>query len=533
MSNRIVYPFLAGGLIVIGMLVGYQFKENHKPKNTPPNFDKFEEVVNFVNKNYMEEVNNEKLIDDAIQGLLEGLDPHSFYIPAVEMKEVDEQMSGSFEGIGVEFNILEDTIFVVAPISGGPSEKLGILSGDRIVKINDENVAGIGITNNDVMKRLKGPKGTTVKVSIKRAGVSKLIDFTIERDKIPVYSVDYSYMVDAKTGYIKISRFAETTFREFREHLTKLKSAGMENLLLDLRGNPGGYMQMAQLIADEFLSEGKLVVYTKGRTPESHSRYEATSAVGDFEKGALVIMIDQGSASASEIVTGAVQDWDRGLVVGTRSFGKGIVQTQKKLADGSAIRLAISKYYIPSGRCIQKPYNKSAKEYSREVYERYESGELYDESKIKLPDSLKFKTKSGREVYGGGGVVPDVFVPRDTTGASEYLTNLYVNNVFRQFAVRYSEKTNLKNIYPDGKTFSDKFVVTDAILKEFKAFAAEKSVPLVEKDFKTSQKIIELQIKAFIGRTVFNNDGFYPTLHKADNTFQKAYNLIPAAKELE
>lgn len=533
MGKKFIYPLSAVLILLAGVQLGFIIQKPKKFKEFFDNIGKFEEVVRIVNKEYIEEPDNNELIDNAIIGMLEGLDPHSFYISKKEMEEVTEQMSGSFEGIGVEFQLLDDTLMVVAPIEGGPSEKLGILAGDRIIKIDDKVIAGVGFTNNDVVKHLRGKKGTKVKVSIKRPGTAKILEFVIERDKIPVFSVNYSYMVDNQTGYIKVSRFAETTFNEFRTHLLKLKDKGLKNLILDLRGNPGGYLQMAQLMADEFLANGKMIVYTKGRIPESNQKYESTSTLSDFESGGLVVLIDHGSASASEIVSGAVQDWDRGIIIGTRSFGKGLVQTQKVLSDGSAVRIVISKYFTPSGRCIQKPYDKSSKEYNKDLLDRIESGELYDESKIKFPDSLKYKTAAGRTVYGGGGIYPDVFVPLDTVGRSEYLTDLYISGTMRTFSLKYVDQhPELKTQFADYKAFRQNFQMTDKLLKEYTTFAANEKVPFVEKDFKISKDIISTDIKAFIGRALFQDDGFYPVLHERDKAFQKALQYMPKAVEL-
>lgn len=542
MNRQFVFTLVATGMLFLGILAGFRLKEGSAPTGAVPtgnsyfaNLEKFQQVVQYVNENYFRPVNNDKLVEDAIQGMLTGLDPHTFYIPVSEMQEMREQMQGSYDGIGVEFNLVDDTIRVVAPLHGGPSEKLGILAGDRIVTIDGKTVAGIGITNNDVFKYLKGPKGTSVKVGIKRPGAKDMLDFTIKRDKIPVKSVDYAYMHDAATGYIKVGRFAETTHREFRESLRKLKSQGMQNLVLDLRDNPGGYMHIAQQMADDFLSEGKLVVYQEGRIPESKGRYEATDYYNEWEKGGLIVMIDEGSASASEIVSGAVQDWDRGLVVGTRSFGKGLVQQQQVLNDGSAIRVVIARYFTPSGRCIQKPFEEGkGNEYTAEIIKRYKSGEMYDPSKINFPDSLKYKTNSGRTVYGGGAIMPDVFVPSDTTAASPYLYQLFVKDQFRRFATKYQDTNpNLKAQYKDGFDYSNRFVVTDALMKEFTSFAAESGVPYVEKDYQKSKNNIRTRLKGLLGHNLYGDDGTYPVYLQADEQFQAALKLIPASRDLE
>lgn len=536
MNRNLKYALFAATLVMIGMLVGFRLKDATKPdrrQEIGSGLQKIQEAMLFVERNYVKEPETKKMVDDAIQGMLEGLDPHSFYIPSEEMTEMEEQMEGSFEGIGIEFNLVEDTIYVVAVITGGPSESVGIQAGDRFVKIDEQNVAGVSIENNDVMKKLRGKKGTHVKVAVRRPGVKNLVEFDIVRDKIPLYSVDYSYMMDAKTGYVKVSRFASTTHDEFVEHVTKLKDEGMKSLILDLRGNPGGYMNMAEEMADEFLVEGRTVVYTDGRIAESRNKYKSTSDLNLFEEGALIILLDYGSASASEIVAGAVQDWDRGLIVGVRSFGKGLVQTQKDFSDGSAMRLVISEYFTPSGRCIQKPFQMSAKEYDMEVVERFESGEIYDQSKINFPDSLKFKTNSGRVVYGGGGIMPDVFVARDTTQDSEYLSELIAQNIFRQYAYHYGDlHPELKDQFGSAEKFNKNFKVDDALLADFISYGEGKKVPMDPKGLATSRRDIGIYIKAFIGRRLFDNDAFYPIFHESDNVLRRALELIPEAKEL-
>jgi carboxyl-terminal processing protease len=536
--NRLIKYFLFGfGFITVGLLVGFKIQTNI-PEGGGMTLDrgikKFQDALFFIERNYIKETDTEKIVDDAIQGVMEGLDPHSFYIPVSEMNQMKEQMGGEFEGIGIEFNLLDDTIYVVTPLSGGPSEALGIMAGDRIVKVDGENVAGVNITNTEVMRKLKGPKGTKVSVSIWRKGVRELIRFDIIRDKIPLHSVSYSYMVEPETGYMQITRFSETTYDEFREHLDKLMSQGMENLILDLRGNPGGYMSMAQRIADDFLSPGQLVVSTIGRVPESNQMYKSTSVLNAFEKGGLVVMIDYGSASASEIVSGAVQDHDRGLIVGVRSYGKGLVQIQKEFDDGSAIRLVVSEYHTPSGRCIQKPYEKSAEEYELEILERFESGEIYDESKIKIPDSLKYKTDSGRTVYGGGGIYPDIFVAPDTTGRSKYLTDLQINDMFRGFSLHYVDNhPELEAKYMEPASFISGFNVTPSLAKEFTDYADSREVAFDVEGYKKSQRIVDNRIKAFIGRKLFQDDGFYPVLHDLDNMLRQSVELMPVARKLE
>lgn len=537
MSNFIKYSLLALIFIFIGLVAGFKIKDSI-PGNPRIQIDggikKIQQSLYFIEKNYVESPDHSELIEDAVQGIMDQLDPHSIYIPAKELSPINEEMEGGFDGIGVQFNILEDTIYVETPLAGGPSEKVGIMSGDRIVTVDDKTVAGIDISNADVYKYLKGPKGSRVKLGIKRRGHKNLLEFTVVRDRIPLNSVNFAYMIAPETGYIGITRFAETTYDEFRQALIQLKSEGMKQLVLDLRGNPGGYMQMAYRIADEFLPSGKAIVSTEGRIAEYNNEYNATSTLNLFEKGPLIILLDYGSASASEIVAGAAQDHDRGLIVGIRSFGKGLVQIQEDFDDGSAIRVVIAKYYTPSGRCIQKPYNKSEEEYQKDFLERYESGEFFDETKISFPDSLKYKTSSGRTVYGGGGIYPDVFVANDTSGGSRYLMNLRLNNVFWRFAVEYVEAhPELQNKYPEAEDFVKGFQVNPELLREFTKFAEEKEVPFNDAQFRQSIQIIYNQVKAFIGRKMFNDDGFYPVLHQRDRVIQQALGLMPMAAYLE
>ncbi|MEL6251372.1 MAG: S41 family peptidase [Bacteroidota bacterium] len=537
MNKSIKYFLFGFALIIVGLLAGFKIKGN-VPGSSAAEIDsgmrKLQKTLLFIENNYVEKPNHDKLVDDAINGLLEGLDPHSFYIPSKDMKQMQEQMDGSFDGIGIEFNILDDTIYVAVPISGGPSEKLGIMTGDRIIKVDDKDVAGIGITNTQVMKHLKGPKGTEVKVTILRKGSRELLDFNITRDRIPLNSVDYAYLLNEETGYIRVTRFAETTYAEFRDKLNMLIEQGMQNLVLDLRSNPGGYMNMAYKMADEFLGAGKMIVSTEGRIMQSKQEYHASSSIGSFEKGAVVVLIDYGSASASEIVSGAIQDHDRGLIIGVRSFGKGLVQIQEKFEDGSAIRIVISKYYTPSGRCIQKPYDKTDEEYENEIAERFKSGEIFDQSKVEFPDSLKFTTSSGRVVYGGGGIFPDVFVPDDTVGGSKYFTNLRIQDMFRKFAFQYVEKnSSLRKTYDKPEKFVKRFNVSNALINEFTSYATSKGVDYVASDYQKSKKYIDNRIKAYIGRRLHNDAAFFPVFHQVDNVIKEAISLMPKAKKLE
>lgn len=503
-----------------GMLVFGQTESEIAP------IEKLNALLFHLQRSYVEDVNTEELVDNAIISILEDLDPHSMYIPADELQAMNEPLEGNFEGIGIQFNIMKDTILVVSPISGGPSERLGILSGDRIVQIEGEVVAGVGIKNSDVMKKLKGPKGTLVNISILRKGKKSLIPFEIERDKIPIYSVDAHYMAAPEIGYIKVNRFAATTMDEFRDALTNLKNQGMKDLVLDLQGNGGGLLRAATEMADEFLDDEKLIVYTEGRAypkRESLARRE-----GLFENGRLVILIDEGSASASEIVSGAVQDWDRGVIVGRRSFGKGLVQRPISLPDGSAVRLTVQKYYTPSGRSIQKPYTEGVEAYKKEKYERFYNGELTSADSIQLPDSLKYFTNRNRMVFGGGGIMPDVFVPLDTTSFSELNTQLIRKGVFNQFALSYTEKNrkNLEKQFDSVDDFIQLFECNDKIMSDFKSFAVEEGIEFDNEQYKQSQVLITNRIKALIARNIWDTSAYYQVFNPFWPTYQKALSVL-------
>ena len=542
MQKKYLFPLALVVVLVLGVLLGFTVNnqlqkddDDNKNKLTRrENIRKFEAVLEYVEEHYFEEADITKMTEDAIRGMMEGLDPHSFYIEPPDMENISAEMQGSFEGIGVQFDIIEDTILVVTPISGGPSDKLGIMAGDRIVEIEGETVAGIGIQNKDVIESLRGKKGTIVNVKIKRQGMKKLLPFAIERDKIPLHSVDYAYMLDKETGYIKVNRFAETTMREFDQKMMQLKGEGMQNLVLDLRNNPGGYLQMAKIMADRFLQPDDMIVYTKGRVPGTNREYKASNTLKYIQDGGIVVLINQGSASASEIVSGAIQDHDRGLVIGRRSFGKGLVQQQQELLDGSAIRVVVSRYYTPAGRCIQKEFHKSSKEYKKEVYERYQSGEVFDPDKIEFPDSLKFTTDAGRTVYGGGGIMPDVYIVPDTTGSSEYYTDLVTKGIFNQFGFRYAEKHGeaIQAKYETGKAFAAQFKLSKSDIKSFTAFAEDKGVAYDKDAYKKSEERIEEFILALVARSIYNDDGFYPVIHANDPMIEEALKQMPGAVEL-
>ncbi|MCK9207628.1 MAG: S41 family peptidase [Salinivirgaceae bacterium] len=474
-------------------------------------------------------------MEDVIVEMLKQLDPHSVYLDKKEVEKSNESLQGSFEGIGIQFNILNDTLMVVSPVSGGPSEKVGIQAGDRILKIDSVNVAGVGLTNEMVFEKLRGKKGTKVTVAIKRKGVDELLDFEIIRDKIPQYSLDAAYMISKKdkVGYIKLNRFAATTMDEFRDASVKLKKEGAENLILDLTDNGGGYLNMAQDLADEFLSAGKMLVYTEGiHSPKQEA---LATNVGNFEKGKVVIMIDEGSASASEIVSGAVQDWDRGVLVGRRSFGKGLVQRNLNLPDGSMLRLTIARYYTPTGRLIQKSYEEGNDEYEKDLIKRYNNGELSNADSIHFPDSLKYYTlQNKRVVYGGGGIMPDFFVPIDTAGYSDYYRDLIRKGIINRFVLRYLDEnrsaleTNYKSSKKghDFESYLKSFTIDDSFLKELVTFAKKEKLPFNETDFSKSKEVIRVDLKALIARDVWGSSESFQLFNQLDPIYNEAVKVI-------
>jgi carboxyl-terminal processing protease len=518
-------PFLFALLIAVGMLVGFHFQTTGAPRQGGL-FSVFDEVMQRVNHDYVDQPDDKKLEQAAIDGMLKDLDPHSVFIPAEEVKESNQELEGNFEGIGVEFNILNDTIIVVSPISGGPSEQLGIRAGDRIIKIDDKKVAGVGFKNEDVFKSLRGPKGTKVKVAIYRAGNPKLIDFTITRDKIPIYSVDASYMAAPDVGYIKINRFGGTTLEEYATAFEKLHKQGMKNMILDLRGNPGGYLKSAIDLADQFLGKNKLVLYTQGRARPKET-YNST-AMGNFESGKLVVLIDEGSASASEIVSGALQDWDRAVIIGRRSFGKGLVQEPFMLSDGSALRLTVARYYTPSGRCIQRSYKKGVDDYYEDISRRFQHGELISKDSIKLADTVKYYTANHRVVYSGGGIIPDIFVPIDTGENSVYLQKLLNKAVFTEFVIDYVDRhrSNFNKKYPDFQAFNKNFNVDNSIMDEFITYGEKQGVAKDEKGLKVSGPFIKTELKALFARQLFHNDGYFEVLNQDNKAYQKALQAL-------
>ena len=477
---------------------------------------------------YVDTTSETKLVEDAIVGMLEKLDPHSTYMDPEETKQMNEPLQGNFDGIGIQFNVLTDTVYVIQVIPGGPSEKVGLMAGDRIIEVNDSLIAGVKMKTSDIMKRLRGPKGSEVRVKVKRGDRPELIEYRIVRGKIPVYSLDAAYMADKQTGYIKLNRFAASSANEFREALEKLRKTGMKNLILDLQGNGGGYLNIAIELADEFLEKQRLIVYTKG---SKQPREEAHStARGQLQNGRLVILVDESSASASEIVTGAIQDWDRGVVVGRRTFGKGLVQKPIPLPDGSMIRLTVSRYYTPTGRCIQKPYERGNLDaYHHDLIDRYNKGELMSADSIHFPDSMKYQTLvTGRTVYGGGGIMPDVFIPVDTTRYTDYHRKLVAAGVVNRVAMNYMDRhrAELTKKYPTFAAYKQSFRVDDELLNELTLMGQQDKIELVAEEFERSKALIALQVKALIARDLFDMAQYFQIINEDNPSYLKALEII-------
>ena len=511
------------GSIAIGLFVGWINSRANGPKVAA--VSKFDEVLYHINNVYVDSVNTKKYEEAAIVTLMDELDPHSQYISLEEFNAVNDPLLGGFEGIGVQFRIVNDTVTIVNTIKGGPSEKVGILAGDRIVRVNDSLIAGIKIQNDSVMRLLKGPKNTQVDVSICRHGVEGLLDFTITRDVIPTYSVDVAYMLNDSIGYLKLSKFSATTYKEFLSAIRKLKSQGMQRLIFDLRGNSGGYLSAAVEIADEFLHKGSLIVYTEGQS-RPRTTFQARRK-GILETMPVAVLIDGESASAAEIVAGALQDNDRGVIVGRRSFGKGLVQEQIMLSDQSAIRLTVARYYTPTGRCIQKPYDGDKEKYLYESYDRYQNGELFSVDSIHFADSLKFTTPKGKIVYGGGGIMPDVYVPL-VDDSTEYFFNRMTNlGVLYQYAFDYcdSHRENLKR-FTSAKEFDRTFQVTETMLNELIQRAEEKGIKGNEVEQQVAKKEAKILLKAYIARDLFDEEGFYPIYQPMDDILQRAIDEV-------
>lgn len=514
-------PVMLAVCLVTGILVGNLLSRNSGTRlPIMSKSGKLEAILDLIQSSYVDSISTDTLVEKTIPLLLKSLDPHTAYIPARDMVEVEEEMRGNFGGIGVQFSIQNDTVMVVDVVSGGPSSKLGILPGDRIVTVNDTLLAGAGLKNEKVLSKLRGEKGTKVKVGIKRKGFRELIPFDIIRGDIPIYSVDVSYMIDSEIGYIKVSRFAEQTYHEFMAGMRKLEEQGMEKVIVDLRGNPGGFLNAVIRMVNEFLDKGELIVYTEGNS-QARKTYQADSR-GAFRDKGVVVLIDDFSASASEIFAGAIQDNDRGWIIGRRSFGKGLVQEQIPFNDGSAMRLTVARYYTPSGRCIQKSYDNGNDDYYKDIMDRAIHGEFQNADSIKYQDTVKYKTAGGRIVYGGGGIMPDYFIPADTLGYSEYYSKITQKGLVYQFALDFADsKRNELSKMKTTNEFEAYFSKND-VLKLFVSFAEKKGVKPNNTDLKISSKIIDSQIKAYIARNIIGEEGFYPIIRNIDNTLLEA-----------
>jgi carboxyl-terminal processing protease len=530
--KKIVFPFALALTMAVGIIIGNFFAMRSNIGATLGLFrslgldkNKVSQAINLIATRYVDSVDVNSLTDNAMSDLLASLDPHSVYIPAKDLQSTNEQLEGSFSGVGIEFNIQRDTILVVSVISGGPAEKAGVLAGDRIVNVNDSVFVGKSINNDRVMHKLRGAKGTVVKLGIKRARRRKLLDYAIKRGDVPVTSVEASYIIAPKTGYIKVSKFGDTTYSEFLTALAKIRNQGANRLIIDLRGNTGGFMEAAVKMVNEFLPKDQLIVYAAGRAYPRTDFY--SDGRGSFPNMKIAVLMDEWSASASEIFAGAVQDNDRGLIIGLRSFGKGLVQQPFEFSDHSAVRLTIARYYSPSGRCIQKPYQRGKDQnYERDFVNRYLHGEFFSKDSIKIQSKEKFKTRGGRIVYGGGGIVPDIFVPLDTTGVTPYYRRLFDSGALFQFAVHYSDQHREKlKTFNNWKAMDD-YLSRQPLANMLAAYAETKDVPKHYYYFMISHQLISQQVKAYIIRNMYGDEGFYSSLNQNDVTVKRAVQAL-------
>jgi carboxyl-terminal processing protease len=525
---KILYPVLLALALSIGILLGSRIQQNVNRSNLQSvgifQPDKLSIITRLIEKDYVDSINKNELIEKAVPVILEELDPHSSYIPASEMKDVTEEMRGNFSGIGVQFVMQSDTVVVVDVISGGPSQKVGVMAGDRIIKVKQSVVSGIGLRSDSIVTLLRGRKGTEVNISVARVGFKELLEFKIVRDEIPIFSVDVSYLIKENIGFIKVNRFAESTHKEFKKAIEELSSNGAKKLIVDLRGNSGGYLQAVFEMVDEFLPEGKMIVYTEGK---SRPRYEYISTKnGIFNEGDLVVLIDEFSASASEIFAGAIQDNDRGLIVGRRSFGKGLVQEQIPFIDGSALRLTVARFYTPSGRSIQKPYKDGNEAYRMDLYNRMKNDEMMQKDSIHFKDSLKYNTTGGRLVYGGGGIMPDFFVPADTSGINSFYTSVVSKNLVYPFAFKYADQNRqkLKGL-SSWKNFEE-YLIEKNVFNQLVEQIKSSGIKYSAKEFSESKTLIEKQLYALIARNIIGDNGFYPIIFEIDNTVKKAVEIL-------
>ena len=525
-ATKILIPLIIAVSVSAGIIIGNLLTRNSNQGAVSIGLgesNKLASILQLIEQGYVDSVNIGEITEKTIPEILKNLDPHTTYIPASDMQEVQEEMTGKFSGIGVQFSIMEDTVRVVEVISGGPSSKVGILPGDRIVSVEDSTIAGVDVQNNTVLSLLRGEKDSKVTVGIVRSGVKQELDFEITRGDIPLNSIDVSYLIDDETGFIKISRFANNTYDDFMEGMKMISDAGARKVIIDLRQNPGGSLVGVLQMVDEFLGKGEPILYTEGiNQPRKTYNASGHNTWKDFK---VYVMIDEFSASASEIFAGALQDNDRGLVIGRRSFGKGLVQEQIPLPDGSALRLTVARFYTPSGRCIQSSYAEGEEEYYNNVYERFHSMEQLVADSIHFVDSLKYTTKSGRIVYGGGGIMPDFFVPVDTTGNSEYFNSISRKGLVYTFAYTWAdEHRNELSKFTRAEEI-DAYVSRQNVLNEFVQYAAGKGIPKDNAGLKASQLIIETQLKAYIARNIIGETGFFPIIQKIDKTLLRAIEI--------
>lgn len=522
-TRRLMPLYLALAFIAGMVVCAYLFSAKWLRLKDAQNGDKFNAVLDYLEEKYVDTIDRDRLTETAINAMLQYLDPHSVYVNAQDNKMIMESLGGGFDGVGIQYSVMNDTVMVIATISGGPSEKVGIRAGDRIVSVNDTAIAGVGIDNNRVVKLLRGKKNTKVEVGVVRPGFKNVIHYTVTRDAIPTYTIDIAYMISDTTGYVKINQFGKTTGDEFASALKKLNSQGMRKLILDLRGNSGGYLESCISVCDELLQKNELIVYTEGL----HSRKNAIYATryGHFEQGELVVLIDDFSASASEIVAGCVQDNDRGTIIGRRSFGKGLVQQQFDFTDNSSVRMTVARYHTPSGRCIQKDYQRGTDSYNEEVFERYLNGEMDNRDSVKFDENLKYKTKNGRTVYGGGGIMPDVFVPLDRDTSLKDFFLLVNSGKMYNFSFDYvtANSNELKKKYPNAADFARNMQVDDVLFENwinyYNKTASEKFTRKMSPESKAETKV---WLKAFIGRDLYQQEAFYPVINTTDKVIKAA-----------
>lgn len=523
-SYHIKLPILLTIAVIVGIMIGSEFAEPKTDKKYLSSIQKFRELLEYIENDYVDSVDTESLIEESIENMLDKLDPHTIYIPPKDRERAASQLRATYDGIGVEFNLLRDTLYVVSPLPGGPSEQAGIISGDKIVSVDGENIAGVGMNNTKVFDMLRGPRGSKVEVGVVRRNESELLAFELKRGAIPQYSIDASYMIDGEMGYIKVNRFAETTYDEFKKALAELKSQGMTKLILDLQNNTGGYMSAAIGMSNEFLTAGETIVSQKGQSAKYDSKARATND-GIFKDGALVVLVNEGSASASEIVAGALQDNDRALIVGRRSFGKGLVQLPFNLRDGSELRMTIARYYTPSGRSIQKPYDDGEKDYNSDYYNRYTSGELFVKDSVQFDEELAYETTNGRTVYGGGGIMPDYFVALDTADISAYVNRLSASNTIREYTLDYRDNhPELKEM--SFEDYQANFEVNSEMLKELVLLGNKNSVRYSKRQFDKSRNLLSYLVKARIARDLYDDDAFYKIYNETNEIYRQAIALF-------